>query len=173
MSEAGQDKAAGRGRWLKLALGLSLAVNLAVAGLVGGAVLRGGPLRDQMVRDVGFGPYAEALSPEDRQALRRAFLARQPDLRDLRQSMRQDMQAVVQALRAQPFDAAALESALVAQASRLQSQVQLGQSLLLERLSSMPEADRLAFAHRLESMTRRGPPDGGRQGDGGRDGKAP
>lgn len=152
-------------RGLKIALAVSVALNLAVVGVVAGAVLRGGPMRDQMVRDLSFGPFAEALTDSDRKALRRAFFDRSPGLRDLRATMQRDMEGVLTALRAQPFDAAALRTALAAQADRLSGQMKLGQDLLAERIDAMTEAERLAFADRLETSMRRGPHDG-RPGEG-------
>lgn len=152
-------------RGLKIALAVSLALNLAVVGVVTGAALRGGPMRDQMVRDIGFGPFAEALTEGDRKALRRSFFDRSPGLRDLRATMQADMAGVLAALRAQPFDAAALRAALAAQAERLTGQMRLGQDLLAERIDAMTEAERLAFADRLEASMRRGPHDG-RSGEG-------
>ena len=60
------------GRGLRIALAISVALNLAIAGLVAGAVLRnhapGG--REDVARELGFGPFTEALSREDRRALR-------------------------------------------------------------------------------------------------------
>jgi Heavy-metal resistance len=53
------------GRWMRVALVLSLAVNLLVAGMAVGVALRGGP-PETAVRDLGFGPFAAALSPADR-----------------------------------------------------------------------------------------------------------
>ena len=76
------------GRGLKIALAVSLALNLAVAGLVAGAWLSDhGPRRD-MPRDLSFGPFTEALSPQDRRALRREFLSRVPEFRAARQEAR-------------------------------------------------------------------------------------
>ena len=152
-------------RGLKIALAISVALNLAVVGVVAGAVLRGGTMRDQMVRDLGFGPFAEALTDTDRTSLRRAFVQRSPGLRDLRETMRQDMSNVLAALRARPFDPGAMRSALEAQAERLNGQMKLGQELLAERIDAMTEAERLAFADRLETSLRHGP-HGDRPGDG-------
>lgn len=144
-------------RGLKIALAVSVALNLAVLGVVAGAVLHGGPMRDQMVRDLGFGPFAEALTEADRTALKRAFLKRSPGLRDLRETMRQDMANVLAALRADPFDPAAFQTALSAQVGRLTGQMKLGQDLLAERVDAMTAPERLAFADRLETSLRRGP----------------
>ena len=59
-------------RWMKIVLALSLALNLAVAGLALGAFLKDGPRRG-MPRDLSFGPFTEAFSADDRRALREAF----------------------------------------------------------------------------------------------------
>ena len=59
-------------RWMRIALAVSLALNLAVAGVVAGAILRDGNPRTR--QDFGLGPLSEALTREDRRALREAFL---------------------------------------------------------------------------------------------------
>lgn len=151
------------GRWLRLALILSVALNLAVAGVVAGAWLRAGPgerrAPDAAVRDLGFGPFAGALSEEDRRALRRAYLQRSPDLREVRRQMRADMAGVLAALRAEPFAPDALQSALRDAGARTAERLELGQSLLLERIEAMTPEARRAFADRLEAgLTRRGGP---------------
>ena len=56
-------------RGLKIALALSLAVNLAIVGLVVGAMIGFGPMGDRddpRLRALGLGPFAMALSREDR-----------------------------------------------------------------------------------------------------------
>jgi uncharacterized membrane protein len=61
-------------------LAVSLALNLGMAGRGGGPFLRhhdGNPRGDQ---DFGLGPLGEALTREDRKALRKAFVAAHPDL---------------------------------------------------------------------------------------------
>jgi len=165
-------EAAKAGKGLRIALGISLALNLLVVGLVAGAVLRDGGPRDRMVRDLDFGPFTEALSPEDRDALRRAFIDRAPDLRGARQEMRTDLEAFLAALRAEPFDPSALTQVMENQQGRLSRRIELGQDLLVERLAAMDGRERGAFADRLERRLRRGGgPDEGR--DGGRDGAGP
>lgn len=158
--------AARGGRGVRIALGVSVALNLLVVGLVAGAVLRDGGPRERMVRDLDFGPFTEALSREDRAALRRAFLQRSPGMQDMRQQMRQDFRALLAALRAEPFDPDALRGVLVNQQARMAERVSLGQELMLERLSVMAPQERAAFADRLEQRLRHG----AREGHGGRDG---
>ena len=135
-------------RRLKIALALSLAFNLCIVGVICGVMLRDGPPRGG--RDFGLGPLSEALSHEDRRALRKAFVARHPDIRDAKRQMRAEFDAVVAALRADPFDPAALDGALAAIAARNQSLLDTGRELVAERLKAMTAEERAAFADRLE-----------------------
>lgn len=147
------------GRRLRVALAVSLAINLAVAGVVAGAWLRDGPPRAAAVRDLGFGPYAAGLTDDDRAALRRALIARAPDLRDARAALRADMAAVAAALRTDPFDAAAMAAAMERGTARFANLAGLGRSLLVDHAVAMTPAARAAFADRLEAAAnRRGPP---------------
>jgi len=145
----------GGGKGLRIALGVSVALNLLVAGLV--AMLRDGGPHDRMVRDLDFGPFTEALTREDREALRRDFLQRAPGLRDMRAQMRQDFGALLTALRSDPFDPAALRGLLANQQARMTERIALGQELMVERLSAMSPEARARFADRLEERLRRGP----------------
>lgn len=145
------------GRGLRIALALSVALNLAVIGMVAGTMLRQGPgMHAAMVRDLGFGPYTEALAPEDRKTLRRALFERAPEIRDTRRLMREEAHGLLGLLRADSFDAAAFKTRMEAQHARMERQLQLGQALLQEFVASMPTADRRAFADRLEKGLRHG-----------------
>ena len=141
------------GRGIKVVLALSLALNLAVAGMVAGAFLKsGGPagMRHHAVRDLNFGPFTDALTRDQRRAMLRNFTAQGPGLRDMRAQMRADYDAVVAAVTGQPFDAAALEAAFAAQSDRLSSRLDTGRKALVDLISGMSDAERAAFAERLE-----------------------
>ena len=140
-------------RW-KRAFFASLAVNLLVLGMVGGAILKGPPPAG--VRDLGFGPYAAALDDADRKELRRVFIDRAPGLREMRAKMQGDMAQVVAVLRAEPFDEAALRTALEGQRMVLAEQIRMGQGLLADHLARMTPEARRAFADRLEHSLRHG-----------------
>jgi uncharacterized membrane protein len=145
------------GRGLKAALAVSVALNLAVLGLAAGAWFSDhGPHRG-MPRDLSFGPFSEALGPEDRRALREGLFARAPDFKASREAARAEFEAMVVALRASPFDPAALKSALAAIEARNADRLALGRSLIEARLLAMTEADRRAFADRLERGYQRKP----------------
>jgi uncharacterized membrane protein len=146
-------------RWGRAVLFVSLALNLAVLGVVGGAVLeRFGHEREGFAaREVGFGLFSEALEEKDRKDLRRAYLAARPDGRADRKRMRQDFQTILSALRAEPFDGEALRAALTAGATRIAERQAVGQSVMLDYLAKMPAAERAAFADRLEARLKRHP----------------
>jgi uncharacterized membrane protein len=136
-------------RWVKVALALSVALNLAVAGLAVGAMLKDGR-RGGMPRDLSFGPFTEAFSPEDRKALREAFRDRMPAFRASREEVRAEFQTLIATLRADPVDPAALGAALAAIEARNADRLALGRSLVEARFLQMPPEDRLAYADRLE-----------------------
>lgn len=147
------------GRWVRIALALSLAANLGIAGLVAGAMFRdGGPMRDgMMAKDLGFGAFTEALSKEDRGTLRSAFLAKLPDMRDGRRAMRADFTALLDQLRAVPFDADGLRLAFERQNARNVERLEIGQKLIFDLVVGMTDDARQAFADRLEHSLSKGP----------------
>ena len=161
-------KAAGMARGPRILLALSLAANLAVAGFVVGHALDGGGPDGHMERDVGFGAFTDALGPKDRKALREALFARAPDLREARRAMEADQVALVAALRANPFDAAAVTRAIEVQNARMAANLTLAQSMLRDHITAMSPEDRLAFADRLEARIGHGGP-GDDKGDKGGD----
>lgn len=152
-------------RYLRIALVLSLSVNLLVAGLVAGAVLRGGQ-SPEAVRDLGFGPFAAALSEDDRKALRQAYMLRAVQGGDTRRAMAGNMQALVAALRADPFNPEAARDLMQQASDRLAKRIDLGMSLLFDLIAGMPEAARLDFADRLATELRHGAKRRGKLGSG-------
>ena len=161
------------GRGVRVLLFASLALNLAVVGLVLGFVLRapfdGPPPRPDRVG----GALTFALSDEDRHEIgRRVFRELRADGRD-RRSRRADYDRILTALRADPYDARAVQDLLEAQrqdAARFQA---AGQRALLAHIDGMSPEARRAFADRLEEGLERfdarhrdGPP---RAADGPRD----
>ena len=136
-------------RGVKIALALSVALNLAVAGLAVGAWLGDGPHRG-MPRDMSFGPFSEALDDDDRKAIRKALLSRLGEFREQRDAARAEFEALLVALRADPFDAGALKTALAALEARNAERLELGRSLIETRLIEMTPEERAAFADRLE-----------------------
>ena len=145
-------------RWVRLALAISLAINLGIAGIVAGAMFRGdGRMHNGAVaRDLGFGPFTEALSKEDRAELRRGFLAKLPEMRDSRRTLREDLGALLAQLRAAPFDAAGLRAAFDLQNERNAKRLLLGQQLIFDLVIGMTDQARHGFAGRLEQSLAKG-----------------
>lgn len=141
-------------RWVLVA---SLALNLAVGGMMLGAMLKGGPGGRDMVRDMGFGPYDAALLPQDRDALRAALRSKSRDLKANHALSGADLQAIVSALRATPFDPAALGAAMRVQQDHLAARLALGSDAMRDFLVSLSAQDRLAFADRLEERLMHSP----------------
>lgn len=147
--------------WLKVVLFASLALNLAVAGLVIGAAVKYGPRdghRPPRV-DMMMGPYTRALSHQERRdigaRLRHEYKAERPT----RAQIRAQFDEVLVALRAQPFDAAAVEQLFKRQLEAGMERQALGQRLLLKHLTEMSDAERAEFATRLEEgLKNRKPP---------------
>lgn len=154
-----EDAGKGKGgrRFTRILLVTSLALNLAVVGLVGGIALKGwrdGP-RLSSVRELGFGFFTSALEEEDRRALRQAFLAQAPDMRAARQAMGQDLVGLLEVIRADSFDPTAFEAVLARGAVRADERRELGVRLIADHLTGMSEQARAAFADRLEEGARR------------------
>ena len=131
-------------RLWRIVLVCSLALNLAVAGVVIGAASSGrigdGPPRSF---DLGVGPMARALMPQEQRQIRRAMRESQV-LRsvDLRGSMR----GIEAALIAEPFAPEALRTALSAQRNKLLSLQSEAQEALILAVSEMTPERRAAFA---------------------------
>jgi uncharacterized membrane protein len=142
---------------LRIVLVVSLALNLLVIGAVGGALYRFGGLGDRAAEAVGTGrALYRALPHAERRALRR----------DLRQAL--DREALRTArigpqldslLRAESFDADAVNALLVTQAQALQTGQAVMRAGWLDVVAGMSQAERIAYADRLkEVMSRRKPP---------------
>ncbi|MBV0911395.1 periplasmic heavy metal sensor [Anianabacter salinae] len=144
-------------RWMRIALVLSLAVNLAVAGIVGGAVLRHDrDERGPRPSAVGLGPFADALSREDRMIVLQAFRREAGAFRENRSALRDQFETLLAALRADPYDPAVVRDIIAAQDAKLFERLTLGHDLLLERIDAMDDAARQAYAARLEDRLSRG-----------------
>jgi uncharacterized membrane protein len=141
--------------WVKVVLALSLAFNLAILGVVAGAVMKDGQGERGVPRDLSFGPFSEALSREDKRALRSAFLDKAPEFRAGRREAQAEFTTLLTALRADPFDPAAFQSALGAIEKRNADRLALGRTLIENRIILLSVEDRLAFADRLEAALSR------------------
>jgi uncharacterized membrane protein len=159
ISEENGRKGASRG--FKIALGLSLAINLAVAGLIAGALLRPDGLPGRSDRAPGlnaFGaPYMMALPRSDRRKVLAAIRVRLAGEVPDRQARRALFRDVLAGLRAEPFDRARLESAIARQAQTTIAVQAAAQKAWLDIVTDMSVAERLEYAYAVEEVLRRGP----------------
>ena len=147
----------GSSRWVKIVLFTSLAVNLLVIGLVVGALLSGPHGRDRTeLRGLGYGPFVRALPKEDRSALHGALARNAHSFRDNRAELRAQFEALLTALRAEPFDVSEVERVFAEQRDRILERQLMGQDSLLERIVAMSPQDRAAYADALDRKLRRG-----------------
>lgn len=146
------------GRRMRLALLLSLALNLLLVGLIAGAVARGaGGRHGPGGPDAGFGPLTESLSFADRRALRERYEALRPDFRAERQATRVDFVALAEVLNAPAWDRAEAEAILLRQGERTAARLQEGRRIFLDYLDTLtPEARQALAAKILESMAEKG-----------------
>ena len=137
-----------RTKVLRIVLALSLALNLAVAGMAAGLLLRGHDGRPPRDFDMSLGPVARALSPADRAAIRDTLKARR-DLGAPRRDRGSDLLALQEALTAEPYDAQALRSALTTPAARAARFQSAAAEALADRIDAMTPEDRQALSERL------------------------
>ena len=140
-------------RWLLIA---SLSVNLLVIGAVAGAVFSGGPRSkgppgERMIS----APYVSAFSKTDRRALRDEMRKTLPKRRAALAANKADYSAFLEQLRAPVFDAAEARRVMEAQMRRASDVTTLGRKLAIERIAAMPDAERAAYADRLENKLER------------------
>lgn len=142
--------------WVKAAFIASVTLNLLVAGVVVGGIIRHDrhPPRP-MISDVSIGPFTEALSQNDREALRRAAQRESTGFRAMRQAAREDYRRLIAALRAEPLDEAVVQEVFASRRQRLTERSAFGERLMVERVKAMSAAERQDFADRLERMAER------------------
>ncbi|OAN69815.1 hypothetical protein A8B78_21455 [Jannaschia sp. EhC01] len=155
-----EDNTPRKGRWLKIALAASLALNLAVAGLIGGAILGadGGPDRtgsSPALRALGLSPFERALSRADRAELRGRIESTGLELREERREIGHALRTVERALRAEPFDRATVEEAFARSRTVVVSLQETGHDALLDQIETMSADERIALADGLARAMRR------------------
>jgi hypothetical protein len=147
--------------WMKIILVLSLGLNLAVAGAVGGALLSGkgakgdkfGSGKGRNVRMApGFTPYIRALDPAVRREMGQ-ILRQTSKAREGRNLMRAELSATLPLIEAEVFDRAQMEQVLEQQTQAFQrhgiERALQGRTVLLDVLEQMSLAERRAYSEKL------------------------
>ncbi len=136
----------------RIVLVLSLALNLAVVGLVAGFALRDGKNGPPRGVELSLGPIGQALTPDDRQAIMRSLR----DNREVRaprgDGARGGIEVVLVVLNTEPFDPDAfLESLKQPDTRQAKLREALREALTL-RVTEMSPAERAAFRDRLQDI---------------------
>lgn len=143
----------------RIVLVLSLAMNLAVVGLVTGVGLRSANGKPPQNFELGIGPLGQAMTMDER---RNVGVRVRNDSRMKEFGRRgggRHIESVIEALRAEPYDGQALEAALTLSSQQLVSIQEVAREAFAAEVSMMTDAQRLALADRLEEVRkkRRGP----------------
>lgn len=143
--------------WMRAVLVVSLALNLLVAGMIGGAVLSGGGpgAAREAARDLAGMPFVRALSPQDRRVFVRELRGQRDSLRESRAELLARFESLLATLRAEDLDVVALERILKAQREAAAAHQRLGERLVLAQFEEMTVDERRAYADRLEVDLRR------------------
>jgi uncharacterized membrane protein len=144
--------------WVRLLLVVSLALNLLIAGLIGGAVVMRGKWQEhhRARLEMMGGPMTRALDHADRRAMRRGMYESFGNRQAMHEEMRAGMEGLIADLQAVPFDADAIAQYMAAHRAHLSARLERGQTLLLERLSAMDNEERAAYAERLQNTMNHG-----------------
>lgn len=145
-------------RWVMPLLFASLALNLLIAGIVVGWMASHGSDRRGdfgTVRGLVGEPFLRALPDDQRRAMMRDVIREAPRIRESRESLRARFEAFLAALRAEPYDPAAVAALLKEQRDVALRRQDIGERLLLERLAEMTPDQRDAYATALERSFRR------------------
>lgn len=137
-------------RWARIALISSLALNVAVIGLLGGLMIAA---RDVAVGGLpidGFRFVVQYLPEDDQNELRRNIVSNRDEMRALRTAMKENREALLAALRADPFDAGATSAAIKAQADATIRFSSTAREALIAQITALSLDERLAFADRIE-----------------------
>jgi len=139
-------------RWARVLLAISLAANFMVIGAVGATVFlhQENVRTDKPSRESRFKPYIRALSKADRAVMGRELRKEmQPVIVNAAPKAAQ-RQAVLETLKAVPFDPSAFEQAVNEQQSVAEERVRRGRALFFREIQSMSPAERKRYALRLE-----------------------
>lgn len=137
---------------IKIVLVISLAINLLIAGMVGGMMYRanGVPHMDPHVRDAGFKVLVNALTRKDRFMMGRA-LREEFGNRDARlPAARLKINELVKVLEASEFDGDKVETILRSNALNIIPRQEAGLRMLTDRLKSMTAKERQTYVDRLD-----------------------
>lgn len=138
--------------WMRGLLIASLALNILILGLAAGWMIRHGVPHGARVSQMEMaGPLTRALSEADRREIGRQIRQVIRENGGNRQEMRASFDALVRDLRAVPFDPEQMTATLSAQRRGFQERFEIAQQVLIAHLAGMSDAERAAYADRVEA----------------------
>lgn len=162
MTQDAQTPSTSGRRWLRVALLVSLVLNLLFVGLFLGAAAgkdrtarKFAPSDDRVLLQLG--PYARALPDERRKTLAGSLRLDPNEARKVRRELRNGFQEFLTLLEAETLDVDALSLLIDAQQDLVTGRAAVNKQALLDVLSSMTAAERSAYAKELQKVLRRGP----------------
>ena len=139
-----------RNLW-KILLGVSLALNLLIVGVLGGALMRKGkgPTANHLAS--GF-LYIRALDFQDKRALRKEILRKKGGRKLVKARNQASFSSAVGILKNHPFDRTAFENLLDEQAKYAKSRQSSARIALVNHIENMTKEERLIYAQRLKDL---------------------
>lgn len=142
-----------KARWPKILLIVSLAVNVIVIGLFAGHMIQSEPKSRGSERQIN---WIIKLVPEaQRDATKEHFREIRDEVRASYRQRGDHLMAIAAAIKAEPFDQAALEAALQVRRDGSAARQELVQSHLVELLAGFTAEERAEFAENMEGFLKR------------------
>ena len=139
-----------RNLW-KILFGISLALNLLVVGVIGGAILRAGKGPIAKHHASGF-LYMRALNFEDKKALRKELFRNKDSRKIIRAKEYSSYSSAVKILKKDPFDRKAFEDLLDEQTRYSKSKPSSARVALVAQIANMTKEERLVSSQRLDDL---------------------
>ena len=145
----------------KVILAISLALNIAVLGAIGGAALRfskGPPAGKAYLKERQIGSvYMRALNPDQKRELGRQMRELEKGSKENRVKMEAGFQEAIRILRSANFDREKFETVVNGHAARSNQRLKNAQMILLSHINSMDINERSTYADRIEIALSRAP----------------
>lgn len=137
-------------RWIKIALVISLGINIGIAGILVGSALRAPEARRSNIEHPdGVAMLARAMPQSHQRELRETLRNQRDELRPDRQELQNLRQRFVVALRAEPFNIDAVRETFAAQRVILDHLTASGHAAVVGQIEQMTPQDRQLYIRRL------------------------
>ena len=144
----------------KIIFTISLALNIAVLGAIGGAAVRfskspiasEGHLKERQIRSI----YIRALSKEQRRELGRKMRDQEENNQDSRAMIAAGFQEAIRILRSENFNKEAFEAVAQGHSKISNDRLKKARSILISHITYMNFDQRLAYADRIEKALNNG-----------------